>query len=403
MKAGWKITTIDEIADVVTKGTTPTSIGHNFKEDGINFVKVESITSDGRFLEHKLAHISDECHQALRRSQIQAGDILFSIAGALGRTAIAPPELLPANTNQALSIIRLKDDAPVFTPYLAHALSSGFLLDQIEVARGGAAQQNLSLTQVKAFRVPLPPLEDQRRIVAVLDEAFAGLARARANAEANLADARELFSSLVDEVAVRPEWPTLPLKELASTDCSLSYGIVQPGDETASGLPIVRPVDLTRRQITLDGLKRISPDRASGYARTQLQGGELLLCVRGTTGTVGIAEPELSGANVTRGIVPIRFNDQMVPLFGYYQVLSGFVQKQIEEKTYGAALMQINIRDVKELRLSCPSVDEQKEAAERLERIAKKHVELLFDSEQKIRDLDDLRQSLLQKAFSGAL
>ena len=92
---------------MITKGTTPTTIGYDFLDQGINFVKIESISESGKFLPGKFAHISIECHKELRRSQLENGDILFSIAGALGRVGIVDEEILPANTNQALSIIIL--------------------------------------------------------------------------------------------------------------------------------------------------------------------------------------------------------------------------------------------------------------------------------------------------------
>ena len=73
---------------------------------------------NGSFIHNKLAKISEECHKALKRSQLEEGDILFSIAGALGRTAIVTKSILPANTNQALAIIRLKKDAALDSDFL---------------------------------------------------------------------------------------------------------------------------------------------------------------------------------------------------------------------------------------------------------------------------------------------
>ena len=98
---------LGDVADVITKGTTPTSIGYEFVNKGINFIKVESINEDGAFIENKFAYITDECDKKLSRSQLQENDILFSIAGAIGRVAIVDKNILPANTNQALAIIRL--------------------------------------------------------------------------------------------------------------------------------------------------------------------------------------------------------------------------------------------------------------------------------------------------------
>ncbi len=156
-------------------------------------------------------------------------------------------------------------------------------------------------------------------------------------------------------------WPTARLADVTAADCSLSYGIVQPGDDFPGGLPVLRPMDLAARIVQLDGLKRIDPNFAEGYRRSTLQGSELLLCVRGTTGALSLAAPELAGGNVTRGIVPIRFNSAlMLPQFGYFAICSESVQNQIRVKTYGAALQQINIGDLRELSFPLPPLPEQR-------------------------------------------
>jgi restriction endonuclease S subunit len=172
--------------------------------------------------------------------------------------------------------------------------------------------------------------------------------------------ARAVLDNYRPHIPIHPDWPMVRLGDLATEDCSLSYGIVQPGDEIPDGLPIVRPVDLTSNLIRLAGLKRINPKVAEGYKRTTLQGGEVLLCVRGTTGIASVASTELAGANVTRGIVPIRFNPTLaLPAFGLTALCTDSVQSQIRIKTYGATLQQINIGDLRELQIPLPPLATQ--------------------------------------------
>ena len=269
----------------------------------------------------------------------------------------------------------------------------------------GAAQKNLDVKMFRKILVSFPrELDEQKRIVAMLDEAFAGIEATIANTEKSLANAHELAEITLEKIITGVATSEMVLAKAVAEDCSLSYGIVQPGSETEGGLPVVRPVDLDKPTITSSGLKRIDPERASSYQRTRLNGCELLLCVRGTTGTVAQASETLSGANVTRGIVPIRFAEDLVDQrFGYYLLRSGHVQSQIREKTYGAALMQINIRDLRKINLHVPALDKQKEMVTVLRQLEDNLNSLQDIYLQKLSSLEELKQSLLQKAFSGEL
>ena len=150
----FKYSLLRDISSLITKGTTPTTVGFNFEDSGINFIKIETVTEDGTFLISKLAHISHEAHMTLARSQLQANDVLFSIAGAMGRSAVVDSSLLPANTNQALAIIRIKE-ALVLPAYLSRLLRSSQILTHINLIKAGVAQYNVSLQQVGSIEIPL--------------------------------------------------------------------------------------------------------------------------------------------------------------------------------------------------------------------------------------------------------
>lgn len=270
----------------------------------------------------------------------------------------------------------------------------------------GLTVPKLNQGNLREIPIPVAPLPEQHRIVAILDEAFDGIATAKANAEKNLHNARALFKSHLQSVFTeRGEgWMTKLLEEVVDAKCTLSYGIVQPGHEYANGMPVVRPTDLTAKLITMDGLKRIDPKLADGYRRTTLRGDELLLCVRGSTGVVSVTAPELAGANVTRGIVPIVFAPSLLRQdFGYFLMTSEAVQSQIRSKTYGAALMQINIGDLRKIEVSFPSLAEQKILTIKLEELSSETQRLESIYQQKLTALDDLKKSLLHQAFSGNL
>ncbi|MCB9165067.1 MAG: restriction endonuclease subunit S [Flavobacteriales bacterium] len=167
-KDGWEECKLGDICSAITKGTTPTTHGYSYQPEGINFIKVESVSEDHQLLPHMFSHVSEECHSFFKRSQLQPNDLLFSIAGALGRVAIVREKHLPANTNQALAIVRLNHDTPVLQEYLMWLLSSDLVVSQTAGMAGGAAQQNLSLTQMKDLDIAFPSKGEQKKIIASL-------------------------------------------------------------------------------------------------------------------------------------------------------------------------------------------------------------------------------------------
>lgn len=405
MKSGWEVKPLGEVCafqrgltyskkDEVDSGGTSV-----LRATNVDLETGELDLSEIRFIRSEVSVPSSK--------MVEPGTLLICTASGskkhLGKTA-----LIDRHMDFAFGGFMglLKPDEGLLPKYLQWLMRSDDYWAFIDGLSDGANINNLKFKQLADFPIPLPPLEEQRRIVAVLDEAFEGLARARAHAEANLQNARELFESFLGAIFTRhsADWSSLPLQKLVEGDCTLSYGIVQPGDEVSGGMPIVRPTDLGRRVITLDGLKRIDATRADGYARTKLKGTEILLCVRGSTGVVSMASAALKDANVTRGIVPVRFDPQRVDQrLGYYQFLSKPVQDQIRAGTYGAALMQINIRDLRQIAFVVPPLNQQGPLIQRIESVANDFDTLADSYARKVSEIDNLRQSLLQKAFAGEL
>ena len=155
---------LGDICSVITKGTTPKS----YTKTGVSFVKTEAF--DGaKIIPNKLSYVDEETHTTfLKRSMLEENDILITIAGAtIGKCAIVPKEILPANTNQALAIIRLaKGNSPKYVMYL---LQSDLMKRYMQKNIKGSAQPNLNLKQLNDFIIPLPPLNVQERLVRVLD------------------------------------------------------------------------------------------------------------------------------------------------------------------------------------------------------------------------------------------
>ena len=147
-----KFVPLQELCKVVTKGTTPTTLGKPFTSSGINFIKAESILDSHSIDSSKFAFIDEETNALLKRSIIKANDIVFTIAGTLGRFAMVDNSVLPANTNQAVAIIR-PDENKVTPAYLYSFFIGNWHNEYYSKRIQQAVQANLSLTTIKSLPI----------------------------------------------------------------------------------------------------------------------------------------------------------------------------------------------------------------------------------------------------------
>lgn len=169
---GWHYELLGNLCDCVTKGTTPTTLGKDFTDTGINFIKGESINDDHSFNKTLFAHIDDETDELLKRSRIYVNDIVFTIAGTLGKFALVDGSVIPANTNQAVAIIRTSKIMPAM-------LHSYFIGEwQVEFYKRNtqqAVQANLSLGTIKDLPILLPDSKGQDHYMQLVTPLIVGM------------------------------------------------------------------------------------------------------------------------------------------------------------------------------------------------------------------------------------
>lgn len=408
MRAGWEIKRLGDLCDLITKGTTPTSIGFKFTEEGVNFIKVESLTESGQIIPNKVAYITTECHESLKRSQLKENDILFSIAGALGRIGIVNKEILPANTNQALAIIRIANNSGVSVNYLSKYFTSDAITDEIEILKGGAAQQNLSLGQLNNLLIPVPALPEQQRIVAILDEAFAAIDKAKANAEKNLKNAKELFESYLQGVFENngDSWEIKPLKDITSKIGSGSTPRGGKENYKTEGISLVRSMNVYDWEFRARNLAFIDENQAKELNSVTLYENDVLL--------------NITGASVARSCVfpkkylPARVNQHVSIIRPKKEILdSKFLNYLLTSKPYkdfllftgeqGATRQAITKAQIEALLVAIPPLTKQIEIVAKIESVFKESKRLISIYQQKLIDLEELKKSILQKAFNGEL
>ena len=250
----------------------------------------------------------------------------------------------------------VEHDAKIDKRYLYHTLKNKER--DFQLSKQGAGIPGLNRNTLYKQIIPLPSLSEQARIVGILDTFTTSIE----NLKEQIAERRKQYEYYRDQLLDLEGKEGVEMKtlgEVVSKECSLSYGIVQPGDDVPNGIPVVRPIDLVSMFVEKEGLKKTTKEISDSYKRTILKGNEILFCVRGTTGVMSLASEMLKDCNVTRGIVPITIDDKITKMFVYYQLKGLRLQKTIAEKTNGTALRQINVKDLRLLSLMLPSLREQ--------------------------------------------
>lgn len=296
---------------------------------------------------------------------VHKGEYLIGMDGEFN---IAPWKSDDALLNQRVCKITAKEG--VFVGFLYRFLIKE--LKRIEDETPFVTVKHLSAKRLNQVTLPVPPLDEQSRIVAELDLLTGIIDKQNAQLKEldNLAQA--IFYDMFGDTIENPKgWEVRYLENIVESTCTLSYGIVQPGDDVINGVPVVRPVDLVETFVKVKGLKKTTEEISASYRRTVLTGYEILMCVRGTTGVVSLATAELTGCNVTRGIIPILPSAIIDRFFLYYVFRSSEMNALIQEHTYGATLKQINVKDVRNLPIILPPLALQQSFAEKIQSIEK--------------------------------
>ena len=402
MKAGWEVKRLGELCSVITKGTTPTSMKFSFIDQGINFVKVESIDQSGDFLPRKFAYISEECHNSFKRSRLYENDILYSIAGALGRVAIVNKDILPANTNQALAIIRLADINYSQPSFVEYCLKSQQVFLQIEKFKAGVAQLNLSLEQVKEIQILLPPVSEQQRIVSILDEAFDAIAKAKENAQKNLESAKEVFESYLQCVFANPGdgWEEKTLSQVSNHFGRGKSRHRPRNDKTLYNgkYPFIQTGDIRNCEHFI--LEYSQTYNEIGLSQSKLWPiGTICITIAANIAETGILTFESCFPDSVIGIV---LNPEIADT-DFVEYLLQSLKARLQAKGKGSAQDNINMGTFENELFSFPPLTVQHSIVAKLDALSLETKKLEAIYAKKLSDLEELKKSILQKAFNGEL
>ena len=293
------------------------------------------------------------------------------------------------NVDTAFGVVPNKE---VLCPKFFFLFCKSFDFTRLDVSVTIPSLRRVDILQIP---IPVPHLSVQEQIVSELDLLSGIIEKKREQLKELDALAQSIFYDMFgDPITNEKGWEVKKLGDAVSVNCPISYGIVQPMDDVEGGIPIVRPIDLIDTFVKKDNLKRTSVEISNTYKRTILRGDEILICVRGTTGVISMAPIELKNCNTTRGIVPLFFDD-INRWFVFHLIKHPSMQQLIIDYTYGIALKQINIKDLRLLPIIIPPLPLQHQFASKIEAIEKQK-ELI---KQSISETETLFNARMQEHF----
>ena len=367
---------LSEIVELITKGTTPTTLGYEFQDEGVNFLKIECFDENGGFIESKVAHISEECHKKMKRSQLKNGDILFSIAGAIGRVAIVTEEMLPANINQALAIIRISDEQ-VYLPYIKLILTSPIVIEQFERKKQGVAQLNLSLKDINEISIPLPSKDKQIELAELFDKVVGVISKRNKELSAldDLIKARfvEMFGNPVTN---EKGWNQ---KQLGEITTKLGSGATPKGGKEAyqeDGITLIRSMNVHNGLFEYKELAHISEEQATKLDNVTIEENDVLLNITGASVARSCVVPsKILPARVNQHVCIIRCNQRIVPEFLNKLLIDDNYQRLLWSIARGGATREaITKQQVESLKIIVPPIELQNQFADFVHQVDKSKV-----------------------------
>ena len=214
---------------------------------------------------------------------------------------------------------------------------------------------------------------EQQRIVGLLDEAFAGIATAKAHAEKNLQNARALFESHLQSVFTQrgTGWVEKTIEEVCIIgDGNHSSNYPRKEDLVEAGVPFIRATNMINGRVSGDDMRFLSPEKHVQLKKGHLKTGDILLTNRGEIGKTAIVDDEYDNANLNSQIAWLRCREEMNNGFLFHALSFPAIQRHFQSAKNGAALQQFTIRQLKALRVPQPPKSEQKTIVIELESLS---------------------------------
>ncbi|WP_372757887.1 restriction endonuclease subunit S [Mariniflexile sp.] len=395
MREGWKSKKLKEVCDKITDGTHQTP---KYFDEGVIFLSSKNVTS-GKIDWDNIKYIDEAQHFEMhKRVAPRVGDILLAKNGTTGVAAMVDRDVV-FDIYVSLAHIRVLDE---ITPeYMLYFINSPLAKEQFNSRLKGVGVPNLHLQEIREVKITYPKsLQEQQQIVAILDKAFKAIDQAKANIEKNIDNAKELFQSKLDSVFLKKgdDWEEKKLGEIASVE----YGYTDKST-TEGDYRYVRITDIDNNG------KLISEDKkyikySKEAEKFILKDKDLLMARTGATFAKVLLHNNVEPSVFASYLIRINFQEKIENELYWYFSKSGYYWQQANDLSSGAAQPHFNGAALKQVVFSYPkSIDKQQKLLNIFKGFLTETQEIVQVYDKKLLNLDELKKSILQKAFAGEL
>ncbi|EDP5502712.1 restriction endonuclease subunit S [Campylobacter jejuni] len=392
---GWEVKKLEEIANI--KGGKRLPKGENLLDNNTKFayIRVADFQDNGTINLQNIKFINENTYNVLKNYKIYDDNLYISIAGTIGKSGIIPKELNGAIlTENAVKLEYIQNN--ISNKFMYFFTLSNIFKTQIQTSTKIVAQPKLAITRLKQIQIPLPPLKEQERIVGILDESFAKIDESIKILEQDLLNLDELmqsalqkaFNPLKDNAKENYKLPqSWEWKSLEKISENISAGGDKPKNCTES--------KTAKNQIPVYA-NGVNNNGLVGYTdKATIIKPSLTISARGTIGFVCIRKEPYFPIVRLISLIPC---ENILCLYYLYFCLNFFIAKG-----EGSSIPQLTIPKFKSLQIPLPPLKEQEQIAEHLDFVFEKAKALKELYTKELKDYEELKQSLLDKAFKGEL
>ncbi|MFC2119817.1 restriction endonuclease subunit S [Bacteroidota bacterium] len=400
-KNNWEIKKLGEVL-TIERGGSPRPIKKYLTNsfDGINWIKISDATASEKYIyETKEKITRDGLHKT---RVVNDGDFILSNSMSFGRPYIMKTT---GCIHDGWLVLKQNGKKIFETEFLYYLLSSPYVFQQFNYLAAGSTVRNLNIALVSSVEVPIPPLPEQKHIVNILDKAFTAIDKANANAEQNLQNSSELFDSYLNKVFANPgeDWEEKKLGEVCEFVRGPFGGSLKKNIFKKDGYAVYEQQHAIYDQF--ENIRYFIDDKKfNEMRRFELNTGDLIMSCSGTMGKMAIVPENIKRGIINQALLKLAPSKIIVVAFLKLWMQSESFQESLKAYSQGAAIQNVaSVKILKEIAMPVPSIKEQQTIVQQLDALLAETKKLESTYQKKIDDLEELKKSILQKAFNGEL